>query len=154
MTAEVVSVSAMTQESLASACALWRDHLPGFDANYDTLDMLSRYLTRNPGFSSVAQHGDTLVGAMLCGHDGRRGSFYHLAVCPSWRRQGIARRLVERSSCLLDAAGITSAFCFTRTDDPAAQAAWRSLGLGQIAPVEYRSCQTRNNAKREKRRTE
>ena len=53
---------------------------------------LRRYLARNPGMSFVARDGDSVVGAVLCGHDGRRGYLNHLAVPPAYRRQGIARR--------------------------------------------------------------
>ena len=38
----------------------------------------------------------TLLGGILCGHDGRRGHIYHTAVDASARGNGIGRALVER----------------------------------------------------------
>ncbi|OKH39261.1 hypothetical protein NIES2101_35510 [Calothrix sp. HK-06] len=48
--------------------------------------------------SYVTCHNGKIVGAVLCGHDGRRGYLYHLAVLPDYRRQGISTKLVQ--SCL------------------------------------------------------
>ena len=45
------------------------------------------YLRRNPGMSFVAQHGGEIVGAVLCGHDGRRGYLHHLAVAKAHRKR-------------------------------------------------------------------
>src|SRR5688572_30864431 len=53
------------------------------------------YLKRNPGLSQVALARGRIVGAMLCGHDGRRGLIYHLAVSPRHQGFGVGRRLVE-----------------------------------------------------------
>ena len=39
----------------------------------DSIDGIKDYLDRNSGFSFVAEHEGHIVGAVLCGHDGRRG---------------------------------------------------------------------------------
>ena len=41
---------------------------------------LSAYLKRNPALSFVAKNANEVVGAVLCGHDGRWGYLHHLAV--------------------------------------------------------------------------
>ena len=38
--------------------------------------------------------GDTLIGAILCGHDGRRGCLYHVCVREGYRRQGVGKAMV------------------------------------------------------------
>ncbi len=48
-----------------------------------------------------------LVGAILCGHDGRRGYIYHTVVLPDYRRRGIASSLVESAIAALQKEGIT-----------------------------------------------
>src|SRR5262249_51053922 len=55
----------------------------------DSRDALLRFLARNPGLSAVAVDAAQLVGAILCGHDGRRGAIHHLVVAPGYRRRGI-----------------------------------------------------------------
>jgi putative acetyltransferase len=62
----------------------------------DERDAIAVFLARNPGQSVVATSADgSIVGVVLCGHDGRRGYLHHLAVLPQYRKQGIAKRLVE-----------------------------------------------------------
>ena len=61
----------------------------------DNSEALVRFLERNPALSFVAMAGEHLVGAVLCGHDGRRGAIYHLAVASSYRRTGIGKQLVN-----------------------------------------------------------
>jgi len=41
--------------------------------------------------SRVATDGSTIVGAVLCGHDGRRGHIYHLAVDPKYQGIGLGK---------------------------------------------------------------
>jgi len=55
----------------------------------DTESAIAAFLERNPGFSAVAvaEHAG-LVGAVLCGHDGRRGYLHHLAVARAHRKRG------------------------------------------------------------------
>jgi ribosomal protein S18 acetylase RimI-like enzyme len=72
----------------------------------DTLENLEIYLCRNPGMSFVARDSDALVGAVLCGHDGRRATIYHLAVQETARGRGIGSQLVRQCIVALKTAGI------------------------------------------------
>jgi hypothetical protein len=48
----------------------------------------------NTEFSSVAcTNGRKIVGALMCGHDGRRGSIYHTAVYNEYKINGIRRSM-------------------------------------------------------------
>ena len=53
----------------------------------DSKARVQGYLRQNPGMSSVAKYQKEIVGAVLCGHDGRRGYLHHLAVHPAYRNQ-------------------------------------------------------------------
>src|SRR5207237_1445198 len=62
------------------AIALW-NNVEGVEiCEGDSRDEIAEYLRRNPGLSRVAEAGGKIVGVALCGHDGRRGWIYHLAV--------------------------------------------------------------------------
>jgi N-acetylglutamate synthase len=61
----------------------------------DSREGISFYLDRNPGLSFVARQAGLLVGAVLCGHDGRRGSINHLAVALEFRMHSIGKMLVD-----------------------------------------------------------
>src|SRR5258707_393406 len=63
---------------------------PG-DGPGDSEAGLARFLARNPGPSPIAEKEGVIVGAALCGHDGRRGFLYRVGIAPTHRRQGIAQ---------------------------------------------------------------
>ena len=87
----------MTLRNYDAVFALWRE-TPGvgLDADSDSRAAIGRHLKRNPGLSFVACVGGRIVGAVLSGHDGRRGYLHHLAVAETHRRQGIGQALVSR----------------------------------------------------------
>ena len=91
-------IDEMTAEALDEVLALWQETEGVGLSEGDTKDDLVAFLARNPGLSLVARHNGRIVGAVLCGHDGRRGFLYHLAVAAPYRRQGIGRALIE--TCL------------------------------------------------------
>lgn len=102
-----VAFAEMTPADLDEARDLWR-RTPGiglYEAD-DSVAALTAYLARNPGFSRVARAGGVLIGAVLCGHDGRRGAVYHLAVKAGCRGRGVGRQLLEQCLDRLAAVGI------------------------------------------------
>ena len=44
----------------------------GLHKIYDSKEATAKYLRRNPGMSLVARDNKKIIGALLCGHDGRR----------------------------------------------------------------------------------
>ncbi|MBS1518102.1 MAG: GNAT family N-acetyltransferase [Bacteroidetes bacterium] len=72
----------------------------------DTPEEIESYLKRNKGMSFICKEGDALAGTILCGHDGRRGFIYHLAVSRDHRNKNIASALIELSLEKLRSAGI------------------------------------------------
>ena len=74
----------------------------------DTKDELDKYLKRNRGMSYVCfdKNQNKIAGSILCGHDGRRGYIYHLAVSKKFRKNNIAKSLIERSLSKLKKSGI------------------------------------------------
>jgi len=94
----------------------------------DRPESLSAYLERNPGMSFVAQQDDAIVGAVLCGHDGRRGYLNHLAVSPTNRGQGIARRLVAHCLEALQRADIAKCHLFIFTSNQDGRNFWQKIG--------------------------
>ncbi len=102
---------------------------PGIDlTRADSERDYSRFLDRNPGFSYVAFVKDELIGAVLCGHDGRRGFLHHLSVSTEFHRQGIASQLVELCMDSLKARGIEKCHLFIRRDNTSGLDFWTSTG--------------------------
>ena len=119
----------MTLADYPAAMALWQGS-EGVRST-ETREEIAVYLDRNPGLSVVAEEGEQLVGAVLGGHDGRRGYFYHLAVAQSHRRQGIARAMLDRSLARMAALGIRRASVFVVTDNHSGREFWQRLGWWQ-----------------------
>ena len=124
----MVDYAALRVEDYALALALWRQADGVRVGPFDTEADCARFLARNPGLSLVARNAGKLVGAVLCGHDGRVGYLHHLAVAYDARRLGIGRELVRRSLILLAAAGVPEAYAFVQRRNPAGQAFWQACG--------------------------
>ena len=59
----------------------------------DSYEGVARFIKRNPTTSVVAEADGKIVGAILCGHDGRRGCFYHVCVHKDYRKRGIGKAM-------------------------------------------------------------
>ena len=123
-----ISISQLGIDLYEDVLALWQQCEGVGLSDADSRESIRMYLDRNPGMSFVATADGRAVGAVLAGHDGRRGYIHHLAVHPDWRRQGIARRLVERSLAVLADAGIRKCHLFIFDDNADGIAFWKSLG--------------------------
>jgi len=123
------SIRAMTNEDYDAVLGLWQA-TEGIGLNEsDTAEAVASYLGRNPGLSCVARDASGgVVGAVLCGHDGRRGYLHHLAVARACRGQGLGRRLVEQCLRRLGALGIPKCNIFLFADHAAGESFWRHNG--------------------------
>lgn len=61
----------------------------------DEKEEIEALLKSSQGAGFVAKKNGNIVGAALCGSDGRYGYIHHLAVSKSMRKQGIGKSLVE-----------------------------------------------------------
>ncbi|MGA9776916.1 MAG: GNAT family N-acetyltransferase [Limisphaerales bacterium] len=108
--------------------ALWR-RTEGVGLNEsDTRPAIAAYLRHNPRFSFVAEKNGRVVGAVLCGHDGRRGYLHHLAVAGRHRQRGIGRQLVNACLAKLRLAGIQKCNIFIFADNAAGMKFWTRTG--------------------------
>lgn len=88
--------------------SLWKN-MPnmGLRSLDDSREGIGRFLRRNPNTSFTAYEDGRLAGAILCGHDGRRGYIYHTAVLQEYQGRGIASGLVTAALEALKEEGIT-----------------------------------------------
>lgn len=103
----------------------------------DSRQGFERFLERNPGHNFVCRDQGRIVGALLCGHDGRKGFIYHAAVRPGHRRQGIGRRLADSAVGSLRQAGITKVAILVNADNQAARDFWAALGFATDPGLVY-----------------
>ncbi len=94
----------------------------------DSREDIERFLERNATTSVVACDGDRIVGSILCGHDGRQASFYHVCVKKSYRRQGIATQMVIYCMNELKKMKINKIALIAFTKNDAGNAFWKQIG--------------------------
>lgn len=116
-----------------SVVQLWKASEGIEIAEGDSRADIGGYLERNPGFSRIAEQDGRIVGAVLCGHDGRRGVIYHLAVAGDARANGIGRALLNECFNALRSAGIKRALLLVGKGNETGQAFWLSQGFEHIA---------------------
>jgi putative acetyltransferase len=126
-----VAIEAMTARDYDDVLALWRAS-PGVGlSDSDTREGVTRFLDANPGLSLVAREDGRLIGAVLCGHDGRRGYITHLAVDRRARRRGLGRALVERCRAALRRERIEKCHVFVFADNGDAISFWTAIEWGE-----------------------
>lgn len=133
------TIRTMTIEDYKGLRALWMT-ISGFGIRSidDSEEGVARFLKRNPATSVVAVAGDgSIVGGILCGHDGRRGCLYHVCVRSDYRRMGIGKAMVVYCMNALKAENINkvSLIAFTRND--VGNAFWNCIGWTKREDLNY-----------------
>lgn len=114
------------------AAALW-SQVEGVEiCEGDSREEIGLYLQRNPGLSRVAEANGVIVGAALCGHDGRRGWIYHLAVAQDYRGQQVGKLLLDDCVRALQEAGLKRAIILVAGDNLAGHKFWLREGWDDI----------------------
>ena len=134
-----MDIRVMTIQDYDAVYALWmRSKNMGFNNLDDSREGIARYLARNPGTCFVAEADGRVVGAILAGHDGRRGHLCHAAVANDCRRQGIGTALVKAAVQALEARGIHKVNLVVFERNEAGNAFWDRLGFGRREDLVYR----------------
>ena len=90
--------------------------------------MLQVRLAKDRDLFLVAWHGPRMVGSLIAGWDGWRGSMARLAVDPAYRGNRIAQRLVERTEARLRKRGAKRIGALVFADNKLGQRFWRAAG--------------------------
>ena len=122
----------MTIEDYEQVHALWM-RIKGFAIRSidDSQEGIAKFLRRNPTTSVVAIEDGKLVGAILCGHDGRRGCLYHVCVDPEYRRRGIGKTMVGFCLNALREEGINSVTLIAFTQNDIGNSFWHHVGWAE-----------------------
>jgi ribosomal protein S18 acetylase RimI-like enzyme len=116
----------------AAALELWQ-RVEGLEiAEGDDRESVADFLVRNPGLSRVATDGSAIVGVALCGHDGRRGYIYHLAVDPIYQGGRVGKRLMNECLDGLRRAGLKRALILVANDNPRGRKFWKRCGWEEV----------------------
>ena len=122
------AIRAATAPDIDAVLAVWAEARSAAARTPDDPQFVERLLDRDPGALLVAESDGAVVGVLIAGWDGWRGNVYRLAVLPSHRRQGVARRLVEAGHERLRAQGARRVTALVGGEEGAAHRLWRACG--------------------------
>ncbi len=111
----------------------------GLNDRDDSREGFGKYLARNPDTCFAAVEKGNVVGAILCGHDGRRGYIYHTAVAAAKRNQGIGSALVGAALAALEREGIHKAALVVFARNQTGNGFWERCGFTARNDLLYRN---------------
>ncbi len=131
-------VRSMTIADYEEVYGLWT-RIKGFAMRSvdDSKEGVGRFLKRNPKTSVVAVEDGKVVGAILCGHDGRRGCMYHVCVHPEYRRRGIGKEMVVFAMRRLQEEEISKVSLIAFTSNDIGNAFWNTIGWTRREDLNY-----------------
>jgi ribosomal protein S18 acetylase RimI-like enzyme len=103
----------------------------------DSREGIERFLKRNPTTSVVAEEDGKIVGAILCGHDGRRGCFYHVCVDEEYRMRGIGKSMVVFAMEALKEEKINKVSLIAFTKNDIGNTFWKEIGWTKREDLNY-----------------
>ena len=133
-----MQIRIMTIDDYDDVHALWMT-IKGFAIRSidDSREGVERFLKRNPGTSVVAEESGRIIGAILCGHDGRRGCLYHVCVHPDRRRRGVGKAMVVFCMEALRKEKISKVSLIAFTKNDIGNAFWKTIGWTQREDLNY-----------------
>ena len=144
MTQSDITIRPMTIDDYDQVYALW-ERISGFALRSvdDSREGIARFLARNPNSSVVAVIDSETIGSILCGHDGRQGSFYHVCVSPEYRKHGIGRDMVRASLRALAEEHVSKVTLVAFSSNEGGNAFWEHIGWTRRP--DYNSYESRLN---------
>ncbi len=100
----------------------------------DSKEGIARFIRRNPTTSIVAEADGGIVGAILCGHDGRRGCFYHVCVKEGYRKRGIGKAMAVAA---MKAERINKVCLIAFADNEGGNEFWKRVGWTKRCDLNY-----------------
>ena len=132
------TIRTMRKEDYDQVYDLWMS-IHGFSIRSidDSREGVARFLRRNPDTSVVAVADGKVVGAILCGHDGRRGCLYHVCVREEYRMHGIGKAMVVACMNALKKEEISKVSLIAFTANDVGTAFWKRSGWTKREELTY-----------------
>jgi ribosomal protein S18 acetylase RimI-like enzyme len=132
----LVTIRAGRTTDVASVLAFWQTATTEPSTTDDASSLLA-LLAHAPNTLLLAVLERDILGTVVLGWDGWRGTMYRLAVAPSHRRRGVARSLVDEGERQLHALGAKRLHLVVAADQDSAQAFWTAVGYGQTEQLRF-----------------
>src|SRR5262245_1147471 len=130
MPATSLVIRAATTDDLSAILAVWRTSAYGASPT-DDADAVAALLARDSGALVVALDAKRIIGSIIAGWDGWRGSLYRLAVLDEYRRTGVGALLVTEAERRLHALGARRIGALVEIDNDRGRAFWAAQGYAE-----------------------
>ena len=98
---------------------------------------IARKVAEQPELFLVALEANLVIGVIMGGYDGHRGSINYLAVTPNRQGTGVGRALVKRIEAMLTARGCPKINLQVRVDNAAANGFYEALGYQPFQVTDF-----------------
>lgn len=125
-----IAISRMSRGDIPTVISLLKPIPEVCYCEWENVDLLRPHLERDNRYFNFSAHTDEgVVGALIGGSLGVRGTVSHLAVASGWRRCGVGRALVEHCLGAFARSGIKRVFVFTEDTNRLGTGLWSCMGF-------------------------
>jgi ribosomal protein S18 acetylase RimI-like enzyme len=122
----MLAIRSAVVSDVPAVLTLWRD-ADAKPTHTDDHRSLIQLIEHSPEALVVAESDGRIVGTVIAGWDGWRGSIYRLAIAPDHRRRGLGRRLVTEAEQRLEGRGALRLQAIVVESDSQATRFWRNI---------------------------
>jgi N-acetylglutamate synthase len=122
------TITIMTIDHYDEVYKLWKTNGGIGLSRADSRENIMKFLERNEGLSFIALLNNKIIGAILGGHDFRRGYIYHLIVDSGFQSNGIGKELVNKCIKRFKEIGIEKSHIFIFKDNEKGIGFWKKMG--------------------------
>jgi len=117
-----IALRSATVDDIGNVLAFWIQAAE--PTSTDSAEALNTLLRRDPGALIVGETDGKIVGSVIAGWDGWRGSIYRLAVGPEHRRRGLGQLLLRAAADRLRGLGVRRSHAIVVASNANAVAFW------------------------------
>ncbi|MEG1555229.1 MAG: GNAT family N-acetyltransferase [Bacteroidales bacterium] len=135
-----MTIRLMTSDDYELIYQLWSETegiaLRGYD---DSKEGMAKFIAKNPTSNFVAIENNEVIGAIMCGMDGRRAYIYHTTVRKDFRGQGIGKAMLREVYKAIEKEGICKNGLLVLKNNDIGNAFWKSQGWEERVDLNYYS---------------
>ena len=126
-----VIFSPINKSQIEEVLDFWKIHAENHSRPFDSAGLVIQLIERDPDAIILAINEGKIVGTVIVGWDGWRGSIYRLAVDGNLKGQGLGRQLMEKAEERLKALGATRVNAVVYEENSAAHSFYQRLGYSK-----------------------
>ena len=126
-----VIFSPINKSQIEEVLDFWKIHAENHSRPFDSAGLVIQLIERDPDAIILAINEGKIVGTVIVGWDGWRGSIYRLAVDGNLKGQGLGRQLMEKAEERLKTLGATRVNAVVYEGNLAAHSFYHRLGYSK-----------------------